>query len=466
MIQFVLFSFAFAYLFHRLTLSKSVITQVSEFYFNRVKYRNSLTQADYRKINTYLEENIPFYQKLSIEGKAKFITRCLRFINTCEWDFRGNLQPSRKAQFLVASSAIQITFGFDRDFLYPNLQRIILFPSSFYNGMLKRNLKGGSTKTSVMLSWEHTLEGYADPTDNLNLALHEFAHSLKLNAKEGSINHFFTVYIDKWLSISQSEKLRLQQKEESFLRQYGGTNDHEFFAVAVEHFFESPEQFKTELPTIYYHLCVLLNLNLLSPSTDYQLTTAAIREINANKMLLPIPKVSRIKQALPNLYYTNLMAAGFIIIGVLIFRFPTLLISNQSITLLIIVAIIFGGFAAKKSLVDTKVMSWSVYPLFLLLGYTPLHILVYLLLNSSFLLEEKSANYQVIDIHYNNQEYHVVTANQMVNKSNAVKYKILPSDVSKIKRKDLVLKVHYAQGWLGANVITNSVLLAPSASLQ
>lgn len=466
MIQFVLFSIAFAYLFHRLTLSKSVISSIGEFYFNRIKYHNSLTQNDYREINGYLEKSIPFYRGLSIEGKAKFITRCLRFINTCKWDFRGNLQPSRKAQFLVASSAIQITYGFDRDFLYPNLERIILFPSSFYNGMLKRNLKGGSTRTSVMLSWEHTLEGYADATDNLNLALHEFAHSLKLNAKEGSINHFFTLYIDKWLSISQSEKLRLQQKEESFLRQYGGTNDHEFFAVAVEHFFESPEQFKTELPNIYYHLCVLLNLNLLSPSTDYQLTTTAIREINANKMLLPIPKVSRIKQVMPNLYYTNLMAVGFIIIGILLFLFPTLLISDQSVWAFFSVATVFGGFAAKKSLIDSKVMSWFIYPLFVLLGYVPLHLLSYLLLNSSFLLEEQSASYPVIDIHYHNQEYHIVTPNQMVNKSNAVNYQLLPPSISKIDQKELVLKVYYAPGWLGTKVIKNSVLLAPSASLQ
>ena len=63
----------------------------------------------------------------------------------------------------------------------------------------------------------------------------------------------------------------MKRGEESFLRKYAGVNEHEFFAVCIEHFFEVPEQFQSNLPKGYYNLSLLLNLDPLNVSGNYQL---------------------------------------------------------------------------------------------------------------------------------------------------------------------------------------------------
>ncbi len=62
----------------------------------------------------------------------------------------------------------------------------------------------------------------------------------------------------------------MKRGEESFLRKYAGVNKQEFFAVCIEHFFEVPEKFQHNLPKIFHHLCVLLNLDPLNEKDDYK----------------------------------------------------------------------------------------------------------------------------------------------------------------------------------------------------
>jgi Mlc titration factor MtfA (ptsG expression regulator) len=51
---------------------------------------------------------------------------------------------------------------------------------------------------------------------------------------------------------------------QDFFREYACTNTHEFFAVAVEIFFERPEGFKNEFPDLYNVLVRLLNQDPLT----------------------------------------------------------------------------------------------------------------------------------------------------------------------------------------------------------
>jgi Mlc titration factor MtfA (ptsG expression regulator) len=55
------------------------------------------------------------------------------------------------------------------------------------------------------------------------------------------------------------EKNRLFSGEDPFFRDYGRKNIREFFAVAVECFFEAPEPFKMQFPVFYNLMCQLLN---------------------------------------------------------------------------------------------------------------------------------------------------------------------------------------------------------------
>lgn len=55
------------------------------------------------------------------------------------------------------------------------------------------------------------------------------------------------------------------ENHSSFLRSYASTNQQEFFAVCVEHFFEASKSFRENLPQLYSHLCILLNQDPLQP---------------------------------------------------------------------------------------------------------------------------------------------------------------------------------------------------------
>ena len=63
-----------------------------------------------------------------------------------------------------------------------------------------------------------------------------------------------------FLSFS-NETLRKDLLNSGFLREYAFENQYEFVAVLLEHFFESPEEFKSKFPSIYIKVKEMLNYN-------------------------------------------------------------------------------------------------------------------------------------------------------------------------------------------------------------
>ena len=57
----------------------------------------------------------------------------------------------------------------------------------------------------------------------------------------------------------------MQNGESNLLNNYAATNYNEFWAVAVETFFEKSLQLKIEMPHLYTALCSLLNQDPLLP---------------------------------------------------------------------------------------------------------------------------------------------------------------------------------------------------------
>jgi hypothetical protein len=125
-----------------------------------------------------------------------------------------------------------------------------------------------NTRGIIVLSWQDLKEGYSSPNDNFNLGLHEMAHALELQLLlNNDYDIFFGNYYDKWNLIARDEFENVEGERASFFRKYAGTNKREFFAVCIEYFFESGEEFREKLPEIYYHLSVLLNQDPLQSDT-------------------------------------------------------------------------------------------------------------------------------------------------------------------------------------------------------
>ncbi len=245
---------------------------MAAFFQNKIVYHTPINKEQYDELNAFLTQKNTFYKGLSIKGRAKFISRLVRFNREVTYKGMEGLKVTKEMKLLIASSAIQLTYGLNY-FLLENLKGFRVYPSVFYHSLIRHHLKGGMPPEGyMMLSWEHVQKGFFYPDDKYNLALHEMAHALKLSIKHAyNFDYHFYSYLESWEYLGKMEFRKMKRSNDNFLRDYAATNMEEFFAVSVEHFFEVPDQFLEALPQLYMQLCKMLNLNPLNVNTDYKL---------------------------------------------------------------------------------------------------------------------------------------------------------------------------------------------------
>ncbi|MEQ9426713.1 MAG: zinc-dependent peptidase [Cyclobacteriaceae bacterium] len=212
-------------------------------------------------LNRYFE----YYIGLSAQNKAIFERRVHRFMRMKEFVPRGVDRVTLEMKTLISACAIQLTFGYPRVYLQ-HFRRILIYEDSYYSDINKQYHKGEVNPRHglICLSWKAFVEGYIEK-EGINLGLHEMAHALHfenliLNDEFDFIN---PRDLKQWGSLATKEIERIRNGNNTFLRKYGATNENEFFAVAVENFFERPKKFKEDLPEVYRALCKLLRQNPL-----------------------------------------------------------------------------------------------------------------------------------------------------------------------------------------------------------
>jgi MtfA peptidase len=214
-----------------------------------------------QKYRDILQKYFPYYQKLSPRNKAKFELKVSNFIYGKRFIPRNINEVTIEAKVLIAASAVQLTFGLPHVYLR-HFNKILVYPDNYYSSITKRHHKGEVNPRFrlIVLSWQSFVNGYIDPTDSINVGLHEMAHALRLehllrDRKHPLLDEKELQRFDKWAAnLCSNEGI-----ENTFFRPYACVNPDEFFAVAVENFFERPAQFKDELPELYAILSKLLN---------------------------------------------------------------------------------------------------------------------------------------------------------------------------------------------------------------
>ncbi len=69
--------------------------------------------------------------------------------------------------------------------MLPKFKSIILYPREFEVKMLQAKAKGMTWGMgTITFSWTDTYKGYHDAHDNINLALHEWAHAFRLDHRD------------------------------------------------------------------------------------------------------------------------------------------------------------------------------------------------------------------------------------------------------------------------------------------
>ena len=210
-----------------------------------------------------LQQNNPFYKKLKPKYKTYFEHRVATFIEKTEFSTR-DISINSEMKLTIAAVYIQLTFGM-KNYLNQLIQQIIIYPdiylsthtNEYYKGEFNPKLK------TIVFSWSDFKSGIDIKNDNLNLGLHEFTHALHFQTlKSDKTAHvlFHETLQNLFFSFSD-EALRENVLNSGFLRAYAFENQYEFVAVLLEHFFESPEEFKSKFPEVYLKVKQMINYN-------------------------------------------------------------------------------------------------------------------------------------------------------------------------------------------------------------
>lgn len=219
-----------------------------------------------------LLKRFPYYRKLDDKGKKHFLNKLRYFLYSKNFIPRNKMKITPEMKVLISACAAQLTFGLP-DIKFSHFNNIIIFPRRFLNTITGHYHSGEvNLHGAIMFSWEDILKGFSDSENGYNVVLHELAHVLKLeNIIENDEFRFLKEeYLHNYSHEARFLTDKINSGEVGFLRKYAGTNEDEFFAVAVESFFERPLKFRETLPELYMLLAKLLNQNPAKLEEDYQ----------------------------------------------------------------------------------------------------------------------------------------------------------------------------------------------------
>jgi hypothetical protein len=208
-----------------------------------------------------LTKHSDYYQKLNPSDKVIFEKRVQKFINHKKFIARGMDKITDEMKALIAGAAIQLTFGHPSIY-FAHFKRILVYPDNYYSEISQRYHKGEVNMGGlIVLSWKNFVEGFIDNEDGRNLGLHEMAHALRL---ENAVTNEEYGFLDDdilmtWTDLCYREIDKMNEGQSDFFRAYATANTQEFFAVAVENFFEKPQAFHDWHPTMYNTLAKMLN---------------------------------------------------------------------------------------------------------------------------------------------------------------------------------------------------------------
>lgn len=219
--------------------------------------KKAVLPAGYKEI---LLEHVAFYRSLDDKEKIRFeekIKEFLGYIRITGIDTTVNDLD----RLLVACSGVIPIFGFP-EWRYYNLKEVLLYPDSFneHSFLAKsedRHVLGmvgdGPMQRMMILSKPALHNGFANISGKGNTGIHEFVHLL--DKEDGAVDGLPEALLKRqftipWLQLI-AKNIAAIKAGESDINVYGSKNEAEFFAVAAEYFFESPEKFKQNHPELY-----------------------------------------------------------------------------------------------------------------------------------------------------------------------------------------------------------------------
>ena len=244
-----------------LVLHKPVAYLYNKIYIKQ-QYRNFLSNETF--YHSVISSHVKYYNRLGLEDQRKFLFRTYLFKKAKRFHYI-EVQESAEMPILVSAMAIQLTFGLEK-FMLNYFGDIFILRDDYHYGFYSRPFMGHVDQTGIYLSWDNFIKGLSGQMADCNIGLHEMGHALAyvnfITATEQ--DKIFTKEFLNFSKIAKPIFTGMQQGNKNLLGDYAATNYHEFWAVAVEMFFETPVRFKHELPELYEVMTRVLNQDPLN----------------------------------------------------------------------------------------------------------------------------------------------------------------------------------------------------------
>jgi Mlc titration factor MtfA (ptsG expression regulator) len=204
-----------------------------------------------------LERRSAHYRRLAPDWRGRFEADVRLFV--AEKRITGvETAVTDELRVLVAASAVTLSIGWPT-FEWDRLTEVLLYPEAFdHDYHFDRRTYAGMAHPSgeVILSIPALRRSFADPDDGYHAGYHEFAHLLDLEVSPTGM-HFDGLPVgvvgaaaEWWTTLARREIERVRRGD-SLLDGYAATNAVEFFAVAVEAFFERPVALRAHHAALY-----------------------------------------------------------------------------------------------------------------------------------------------------------------------------------------------------------------------
>jgi len=203
-----------------------------------------------------LDTQFPYHIKMNEKDKEEFRNRVQHFITNKQFESVDNIAITEEMKVLIAATAVQILFK--RKTYYLSKFNTILISRDFPIQLDKLR-----TNRSIQISWNEFEQGNKSVTDGFNPGIKIMTMALDLEHQFGENKLFSETTYKEFNRLYKQEAEKYILSGKSKYDNYNRVDRSEYFAVAVEYFFERPEHFQVNQPAMYQALSKLLRQDAL-----------------------------------------------------------------------------------------------------------------------------------------------------------------------------------------------------------
>ncbi|MCB9565454.1 MAG: zinc-dependent peptidase [Kofleriaceae bacterium] len=206
-----------------------------------------------------LARNAPFVARLDDAHRAKLLADVQVLVAEKTFIGAAGFEITEEVKVTIAAAAARLITNLDIT-RYDDLTEIVVYPGAYkHEGQDGAVLGEAHSWGVVVLSWDAVIQGMGRPHDGHDTAVHEFAHVL--DRADGAFDGAPALRAHEdyrpFATAMQRSYDRLRKRDRRLrkaLRDYGATNEAEFFAVATEAYFEKPDELRERAPDLYDEL--------------------------------------------------------------------------------------------------------------------------------------------------------------------------------------------------------------------